>query len=335
MRAILTPDVAPLTGTVIFKPGNELLSLFRSGKVLVSNVPENLRDTPSGRLSDSVQPLIDNPSIIDFMCQDEVIAAAGGSEVLRDHVRRFHCCQFESEEYHHKHYTTLKSGTGYVSLCYTHDNNFHDVHIPQPLQDVAKLNTANWVIGRVIYKLSLPEGHQLTLPELCCWAFVKGLVHLLPEGAVRAILKRPPAEVLSGPQKESTILPFDNSGRHIIEEGAEAVKKVLALSVDPESPESFMRRPKRKRWVNEKYTRWVKSQSCACCGQPADDPHHIIGYGQGGMGTKAHDLFVIPLCRKHHDELHADQSKFENKYGTQLELFFRFFDHAIAVGVIG
>lgn len=24
------------------------------------------------------------------------------------------------------------------------------------------------------------------------------------------------------------------------------------------------------------------------------------------MGTKAHDLFVLPLCRKHHDELHAD-----------------------------
>ncbi len=263
--------------------------MFRAGKVLVSNVPENLRDTPAGRLSDSAQPLMDNPSIIDFICQDEVIAAAGGSEVLRDHLRRFHCYQFESEEDHPKYYTTLKSGTGYVSLCYTHDNNFRDVHISQPLQDIAKLNTANWVNGRVIYNLTLPEGHQLTLPELCCWAFVKGLVHLLPEGST---------EVPFGPQKESTILPLDNSGRHIIEESAEAVKQVLAIGVDPESPESFMRRPK----VNEKYTRWVKSQTCACCGQPADDPHHIIGYGQGGMGTKTHDPFVIPLCRKHHDE---------------------------------
>ncbi|MDK2548025.1 DUF968 domain-containing protein, partial [Escherichia coli] len=36
------------------------------------------------------------------------------------------------------------------------------------------------------------------------------------------------------------------------------------------------------------------------------DPHHLIGHGQGGMGTKAHDLFVLPLCRKHHDELHVD-----------------------------
>ncbi len=111
-------------------------------------------------------------------------------------------------------------------------------------------------------------------------------------------------------------------------------KKVLALKVDPESPESFMLRPKRRRWVNEKYTRWVKTQPCACCGKPADDPHHLIGHGQGGMGTKAHDLFVLPLCRKHHDELHADTVAFEEKYGSQLELIFRFIDRALATGVL-
>ncbi|PZZ12888.1 DUF968 domain-containing protein [Escherichia coli] len=111
-------------------------------------------------------------------------------------------------------------------------------------------------------------------------------------------------------------------------------KKVLALKVDPESPESFMLRPKRRRWVNEKYTRWVKTQPCACCGKPADDPHHLIGHGQGGMATKAHDLFVLPLCRKHHDELHADTVAFEEKYGSQLELIFRFIDRALAIGVL-
>ncbi|EIH5818431.1 DUF968 domain-containing protein, partial [Escherichia coli] len=111
-------------------------------------------------------------------------------------------------------------------------------------------------------------------------------------------------------------------------------KKVLVLKVDPESPESFMLRPKRRRWVNEKYTRWVKTQPCACCGKPADDPHHLIGHGQCGMGTKAHDLFVLPLCRKHHDELHADTVAFEEKYGSQLELIFRFIDRALAIGVL-
>ncbi|MCI3571521.1 DUF968 domain-containing protein [Escherichia coli] len=73
---------------------------------------------------------------------------------------------------------------------------------------------------------------------------------------------------------------------------------------------------------------------CACCGMPADDPHHLIGHGQGGMGTKAHDLFVLPLCRKHHDELHTDTVAFEEKYGSQLELIFRFIDRALAIGVL-
>ncbi|WP_343091111.1 DUF968 domain-containing protein, partial [Escherichia coli] len=60
----------------------------------------------------------------------------------------------------------------------------------------------------------------------------------------------------------------------------------------------------------------------------------LIGHGQGGMGTKAHDLFVLPLCRKHHDELHTDTVAFEEKYGSQLELIFRFIDRALAIGVL-
>lgn len=55
----------------------------------------------------------------------------------------------------------------------------------------------------------------------------------------------------------------------------------ITLHADPESPESFMLRPKRSRWESTKYTLWVKSQPCACCNQQADDPHHIIGHGQG------------------------------------------------------
>ncbi|WP_119002020.1 ATP-binding cassette domain-containing protein [Salmonella enterica] len=52
------------------------------------------------------------------------------------------------------------------------------------------------------------------------------------------------------------------------------------------------------------------------------------------QGEPAHDLFVLPLCRKHHDELHADTVAFEEKYGSQLELIFRFIDRALAIGVL-
>ncbi|WP_325169078.1 DUF968 domain-containing protein [Pantoea agglomerans] len=50
--------------------------------------------------------------------------------------------------------------------------------------------------------------------------------------------------------------------------------------------------------------------------------------------TKAHNLFVSPLCRSHHNELHGDARSFEAKYGTQPELIIRTLDRALALGVI-
>jgi hypothetical protein len=42
-----------------------------------------------------------------------------------------------------------------------------------------------------------------------------------------------------------------------------------------------------------------------------------------------------PVCvaafRAHHDELHADTVAFEAKYGSQLELLFRFLDRSLAI----
>lgn len=114
----------------------------------------------------------------------------------------------------------------------------------------------------------------------------------------------------------------------------EVIKPALRLKVNPDSPESFMLRPKRRRWENPRYTRWVKTRPCEACGNPADDPHHIIGHGQGGMATKAHDFFVIPLCRHCHNELHADLAAFEATHGSQLLLWFRFIDRAFATGVL-
>lgn len=113
-----------------------------------------------------------------------------------------------------------------------------------------------------------------------------------------------------------------------------AVEPVVTLQADPDSPEAFMLRPKRHRWENTHYTRWVKHQTCLGCNKPADDPHHITGHGLGGTATRSHDLFVIPLCRQCHDSLHANTPAFEAQNGTQLELLFRFLDRVMAIGVI-
>lgn len=179
-------------------------------------------------------------------------------------------------------------------------------------------------------------------------ALVKDAMYTLPEAVSRRSLGLP-AEKICSVYRESDIVPGEQTATSILKQRTKNLaplpyahqqqkspqeKTVVSITVDPESPESFMKLPKRRRWVKEKYTRWVKTQPCACCGMPADDPHHLIGHGQGGMGTKAHDLFVLPLCRKHHNELHTDTVAFEDKYGSQLELIFRFIDRALAIGVL-
>ena len=111
-------------------------------------------------------------------------------------------------------------------------------------------------------------------------------------------------------------------------------KTVVSIAVDPESPAQYLQRQKPQREEMPVYTRWVKTQKCMTCGNQADDPHHIIGHGLGGMGTKADDLFVIPLCRKCHSELHAGVKDFEEKHGSQLLLLIRFLMHARNSGVL-
>lgn len=109
---------------------------------------------------------------------------------------------------------------------------------------------------------------------------------------------------------------------------------MVSIAVDPESPAQYLQRQKPQREEMPVYTRWVKTQKCMTCGNQADDPHHIIGHGLGGMGTKADDLFVIPLCRKCHNELHAGVKDFEEKHGSQLLLLIRFLMHARNSGVL-
>jgi hypothetical protein len=72
------------------------------------------------------------------------------------------------------------------------------------------------------------------------------------------------------------------------------------------------------RMESRAYLDWVKQLPCVCCGQPADDPHHPYDVGFGGKATKVPDYWCIPLCRGHHNQLHADVKAWEEQYGTQL-----------------
>ncbi len=78
---------------------------------------------------------------------------------------------------------------------------------------------------------------------------------------------------------------------------------MVSIAVDPESPESIIQRHKRRNWVNEMpiHTLGENAAMCMTCGNQADDPHHLIGHGLGGMGTKSHDMFPLFRCVGSHN----------------------------------
>lgn len=328
MRALLTPEIAHRMGVVLFRPGTDLMHLFMQGRVLLEPEPEQYAYHATGVIPPVAQPLADDPQMAAIFENQRVIQRAGGLNSLEASLERTFTCQWPHSSWHSNQFTVLRHEPGAIRLCWHCDNLLRD-QSTERLAGIARVNLVSWILSVVRRELGFSDDHSLTLPEFCWWLVRKDLADVIPETIAHKAL-RLPKEEHQPVMKESDIAP-SLPATSLVQERA---KKVLTLKVDSESPESFMLRPKRRRWENEKYTRWVKAQPCACCGKQADDPHHLIGHGQGGMGTKAHDLFVLPLCRAHHDELHADPVAFEKKYGTQPELVLKTLDRALAIGVL-
>ncbi|WP_193147740.1 DUF968 domain-containing protein [Citrobacter freundii] len=328
MRALLTPEVAPMTGVVIFRPGSELMHLFRRGRVLIEPQGESMAELPSGLLPETAQDLKNDPLMRDVFENQKVIHRAGGLNSLDAWLERKLECQYPHSEWHDRNYTITRHAPGSIRTCWGCDLKIRD-QFTEGLAGIAHENLVSWLLKVVNGQLGFSEDHILTLPEFCWWMVRNDLADEIPEAVAHKAL-RLKEDTHQSVTRESDIVPA-LPAQQLVQEKA---KKIVAMKVDPETPESFMLKPKRRRWVNEKYTRWVKAQPCVCCNKKADDPHHLIGHGQGGMGTKAHDLFVIPLCREHHDELHADPVAFEAKYGDQLVMVFRVIDRALAIGVL-
>ncbi|AGN83578.1 DUF968 domain-containing protein [Enterobacter sp. R4-368] len=329
MRVLLNPVVVTELGLVMFRPGTSLLPYFRRGRMLLENEPERLAGMPNGELPPAEQPLAEDPALAGVFENEAVLRRAGGINGLESWLESGTGCQWPHESWHDENMTTMRHAPGAIRLCWHCDNILRE-HSTEQLAAIARANCASYILTTARRELGFDDSHSLTLPEFCWWLARYGLADALPEEAARQVLLMP-KPVIKSVTRELDLVPGMPKAREIVEEVA---KQVLSLHIDPETPESFMQRPKRRRWENEKYTRWVKAQQCMCCNNPADDPHHLIGHGNGGMGTKAHDLFVIPLCRAHHDALHADTVAFEEKYGSQLVLLFRFLDRALAIGVL-
>ncbi|ENA05537.1 hypothetical protein ECP03052607_1163 [Escherichia coli P0305260.7] len=324
------------------------MQVFRSGRVLVEPEPKSMRGLPSGVVPAVRQPLAEDKSLLPFFSDERVIRAAGGAGALSDWLlRHVKSCQWPHGDYHHSEIVIHRYGTGAMVLCWHCDNQLRD-QTSESLGQLAHQNLSAWMIDVIRHAVNGTQERELSLAELCCWASVNDVVDAMTENMARRILKLP-GEKIRSVYRESDIVPGEQTAISILKQRTKNIaplphahqqqnppqeKTVVSIAVDPESPAQYLQRQKPQREEMPVYTRWVKTQKCMTCGNQADDPHHIIGHGLGGMGTKADDLFVIPLCRKCHSELHAGVKDFEEKHGSQLLLLIRFLMHARNSGVL-
>ncbi|MDU3170801.1 MAG: DUF968 domain-containing protein [Escherichia coli] len=323
MRVLLRPVLVPELGLVIVKPGRESMPVFHNTRVLVEPEPKSMRNLPSGVVPAVRQPLAEDKSLLPFFSDERVIRAAGGAGALSDWLlRHVKSCQWPHGDYHHSETVIHRYGTGAMVLCWHCDNQLRD-QTSESLGQLAHQNLFAWMIDVIRHAMN---GSQERLRRSLGLRAEK----------IRSMYRE--SDIVPGEQTATSILKQRTKNLaplpHAHQQNPPQEKTVVSIAVDPESPAQYLQRQKSQREEMPVYTRWVKTQKCMTCGNQADDPHHIIGHGLGGMGTKADDLFVIPLCRKCHSELHAGVEDFEEKHGSQLLLLIRFLMHARNSGVL-
>ncbi|EHF7635047.1 DUF968 domain-containing protein [Salmonella enterica] len=366
MKAILTAFPQNGARVTLLKSGNLTHRLRDGQRIMICDVPRQLESMPAGEIPEAGQWLVRDEALQPFFSDCRVINAAGGPEGLNRWVSRIPDCQCAgTEDDHVRNLTTAQTQDGgAVRLCHACDN-IHYMKGYRELTDVIAANRAEWIVDYARMSLRLGRGHQMTLPELFCWAVLRGVIDAMPVDVIRRFATLPEDEVLTGTIKEADINPWQLSARQLVEkkagEGIAAMppdihtvsgtknlikdsginetaagreKPVLVLEANDDPPAGYMRKPKMQRLELPEYTRWVKRQPCCGCGKQADDPHHIIGHGFGGTGTKACDLLVIPLCRVCHGALHEDTRVWEEQNGSQLLWLARTLAGATGIGAI-
>ncbi|OVD93235.1 hypothetical protein UQ35_25505, partial [Escherichia coli] len=306
MRVLLRPVPVPELGVVVLKPGRESMQVFHNPRVLVEPEPKSMRGLPSGIVPAVRQPLAEDKSLLPFFSNERVIRAAGGAGALSDWLlRHVKSCQWLHGDYHHSETVIHRYGTGAMVLCWHCDNQLRD-QTSESLEQLAHQNLSAWMIDVIGHAISGTQERELSLAELSWWAVRNQVADALPEAVLRRSLGLR-AEKIRSMYRESDIVPGEQTATIILKQRTKNLaplphahqqnppqeKTVVSIAVDPESPESFMKRPKRRRWVNEKYKRWVKTQPGDCHGKLPERPHSLMYLGQGGVGKQHQHIFTL------------------------------------------
>ncbi|HBC4987442.1 hypothetical protein QE736_25150, partial [Escherichia coli] len=298
MRVLLRPVLVPELGLVVLKPGRESIQIFHNPRVLVEPEPKSMCGLPSGVVPAVRQPLAEDKSLLPFFSNERVIRAAGGAGALSDWLlRHIKSCQWPHGDYHHSETVIHRYGTGAMVLCWHCDNQLCD-QTSESLEQLAHQNLSAWMIDVIRHAISGTQERELSLAELSWWAVCNQVADALPESVLCRSLGLP-VEKIRSVYRESDIVPGEQTATSILKQRTKNIalplhvhqqqpplqeKTLVSIAVDPESPAQYLQRQKPQREEMPVYTRWVKTQKCMTCGNQADDPHHIIDHGLGGMG---------------------------------------------------
>jgi hypothetical protein len=206
MRALLTPEVVPRLGVVLFKPGKELMRLFRNGRVLIESEPKSMAGLEAGAVPDARQPLAEDKELEGFFTSEKVINAAGGLPALEYWLERNKReCQFRHSDYHHNELVTMRHPPGAIQLCWYCDTRLRE-QTTKTLSDLARRNVVDWIIDTAILDLQLGLERELSLAELCWWAVYAGVADEITETMAQRGL-RLPEDKFQSVYKESDIRP--------------------------------------------------------------------------------------------------------------------------------
>ncbi|MGL5370810.1 MAG: DUF968 domain-containing protein [Plesiomonas shigelloides] len=352
---LLPAHVQETLGVVIVQPAAGLLHSFAGKKVLIGVAPASMQSQPHGEVQAALEADTD---MLPFFMSDAVFSACGGLSNMELFSRRGNKCQLSSPgKFCMNELTLHERDDARLMLCWHHDHtlNTDPYWTPERIKPIIADIRLKMVLESIRRTLGVPPDRAMSMPELLWWAASNNVIDELPTVVIEKMaMYTPPVKT----KKSRTGFGFvDTDARYAPDRDIKSEymprlkerqrraeqfnntlvqheKPIKPMLVDDQPPASFMLRPKRIRWESTKYTRWVKTQPCVCCGATADDPHHLIGSGQGGTGTKAHDIFTFPLCRVHHDELHRDPLSWANNYGSQIRHVVKTLDVAFALGVL-
>jgi hypothetical protein len=154
------------------------------------------------------------------------------------------------------------------------------VHAPPPLDGERSAEVRDCLLQEI----AETTGEE----ALAVWAKrAMPLKNQLTEGDAAAVEAAYLAQVNGGSEASTAPYPPERGGE---------------LSHGPATQATPLAKPVRRR--SKAHLVFVASQPCLVCHGGACDAHHLKMAQPRSLGRKVSDEFTVPLCRKHHQELH-------------------------------